>query len=192
VNYTIFQCHSCGREHLLNLSDLTAELLGERIDTPTAQSEAIKEEPTGETSEPWEEGWDEYVEPTEEYRPSDYKTEQRGTDTVQVRQGINNHSGGKGGISVETMVDGNRGNAIPARHYRQVKMEPMGTATPARPKSRTRSVSNPSLEVSGENASQDFLPEYNDMSPADRHMDQLLQAEYEADLTDRGFNSTVI
>lgn len=177
MNYTIFECLHCGREHLLNLNNLTAELLGERVDTPHETNTEVE---------------DDELEELEETPPSDYKTEQRGTDTVQVRQGISNQTKEIGGIRTETMISGNVGNAVPARHYRQVKMEPMGTATPARPKSRTRSVSNPSLEVSGENASQDFLPEYNDMSPADRHMDQLLQAEYEADLTDRGFNSTVI
>jgi len=178
VNYTIFECLHCGREHLLNLNNLTAELLGERVDTPHETDTEVED--------------DELEEYEEKVQPSNYTTKQRGTDTVQVRHGINNHSGGKGGITVETMVDGNRGNAQAARHYRQVKMEPMGTATPARPKSRTRSVSNPGLEISGESASDDFLPEYNDMSPADRHLDQLLQAEYEADLHDRGFHSPVI
>lgn len=99
--------------------------------------------------------------------------------------------GRSSGLQVETAVaTASQSNARPVAR-RTGAMQPLGVMSVCRPPKRG-SVSRPGLQVTGDDASQDWVPEYEDMSPQERHMDQLLQAQYESDLNHRGFGSTVL
>jgi hypothetical protein len=177
------------------LETFTFELLGERVDTPAVEPEAVKEEPKAEVDEPWEEGWDEPSE--EEVFPFDEETyhelkrgggeiHQHGDATVKVQRS----RGISSGITSETVL-----NAPLPPHARTVrtggerKMVAPGNATVVKvPKKKIQDLtsadaSREGFEAYGDDATQDHVG----LTGAEGHFDALLQQAYETDLHDRGF-----
>ena len=111
---------------------------------------------------------------------------------LKIERGISNHSAGRGGISVETVMTGPA--PMPPRKPQRARggIQPLTETTPMRPKKRQLGVGDigdqgdgNGLEVTGDDPSQDF---YSGLTGRELHQEQLLQAAYEADLRDHGFN----
>ena len=123
-------------------------------------------------------------------RAGEYTEQRDNGDVVEVHRSA---PGRSSGLVVETQLSPAKPAPNVRQRKRRGKMQEPGVATPFKPANARKDTTwSENTEMYGENAFQDCTADTYGMSGRERHMDAALQHAYESDLSQRGFNSSII